>query len=129
MGKFEGTSLILECECGVINYLDPFTFWNYSGNVKCAGCDAVFAVSLKNGIKTKDPAKTDSKDFVLPGFAETPDWKPITDPSKVNKPPQAREDFQGKPIPITKSVRGKKVSGAPLTADDLEGGVPKFLNE
>jgi hypothetical protein len=41
--------------------------------------------------------------------------------------PQAREDFQGKPIPIKKSVRGKAVSGSPLTAEELVGSVPKMF--
>jgi hypothetical protein len=43
----------------------------------------------------------------------------------VNKGPQAREDFQGKPIPISKSKRGNPVSGTPLTAADLVGSRPK----
>jgi hypothetical protein len=42
--------------------------------------------------------------------------------------PQALEDFQRKPIPIKKSVRGKTVSGAPLTAEDLVGSVPKMFS-
>ncbi len=129
MSFFKSTSLILECECGVLNYLDPFTFWNFSGKVKCAGCDAVYSTSLKKGVRQGPPEKTDGPHDKLPGFAETKDWESITDPSKVNKPPQAREDFQGKPIPITKSVRGNKVSGAPLTEDDLVGSIPKFLIE
>jgi len=63
----------------------------------------------------------------LPGFAQSKDWKPITTKGKVADAPQAREDFQGKPIPIKKSVRGKAVSGAPLTADDLVGSIPKMF--
>ena len=59
------------------------------------------------------------------GYAQSKDWKTITDFSKVNKGPQAREDFQGKPIPISKSKRGNPVSGTPLTAADLVGSRPK----
>ena len=61
------------------------------------------------------------------GFAQSKDWKPITTPGKVAVGPQAREDFQGKPIPITKSIRGKRVSGSPLKPEDLVGSVPKFF--
>jgi hypothetical protein len=63
----------------------------------------------------------------LPGFAQTTDWKPITTPGKVAPAPQAREDFQGKPIPITKSIRGKAVSGKPLSTEELVGSVPKMF--
>jgi hypothetical protein len=41
----------------------------------------------------------------------------------------ARADFVGKPIPITKSIRGKPVSGAPLKAEDLVGSRPRFIME
>jgi hypothetical protein len=41
----------------------------------------------------------------------------------------ARADFVGKPIPITKSIRGKPVSGAPLKAEDLVGHRPRRIIE
>jgi hypothetical protein len=44
---------------------------------------------------------------------------------KVADAPQAQEDFQRKPIPIKKIVRGKAVFGAPLTAEDGNGSIPK----
>ena len=50
-----------------------------------------------------------------------------TTPGKVAPAPQAREGFQGKPIPIKKSVRGKPVSGSPLTTEELVGSVPKMF--
>lgn len=130
MSFFKSTSLIVECDCGVYNYLDPFTFWNFKGKIKCAGCDDVFSYELKKGVRVAGPEKADPPHDRVPGFAETKDWKSIEDhPDKVASPPQARADFQGKPIPITKSIRGKKVSGAPLTEDDLVGSVPKFILE
>ena len=126
--SFKDASLILECpKCETINYLDPFTFWNFKGKIKCAGCDAVFAYELENGHRKAPPAETKGPHDKVPGFAQTKDWKPITDPKKVAVGPQAREDFQGKPIPITKSIRGKRVSGAPLKPEDLVGSVPKFF--
>jgi hypothetical protein len=125
---FENASLILVCpKCEVINYLDPFTFWNFKGKVKCAGCDAVYGYELKDGVRQGSAAEAKAPHDKLPGFAQTKDWKPITTPGKVAPAPQAREDFQGKPIPISKSVRGKRVSGTPLKAEDLVGSVPKFF--
>lgn len=125
---FKEASLILVCsKCEVINYLDPFTFWNFKGKVKCAGCDAVYAYELKDGVRQGPAVEAKAPHDRLPGFAQTKDWKPITTPGKVAPAPQAREDFQGKPIPITKSVRGKRVSGSPLKPEDLVGSVPKFF--
>ncbi len=125
---FKDASLILVCpKCEVINYLDPFSFWSFKGKVKCAGCDAVYAYELKDGVRQGPATEAKGPHDRLPGFAQTKDWKPITTPGKVAPAPQAREDFQGKPIPITKSVRGKRVSGSPLKPEDLVGSVPKFF--
>ena len=126
--SFKDTSLVVECpKCEVINYLDPFTFWNFDGKFKCAGCDAVYAYKLVNGARQGPPKPAQGPHDKLPGFAQTKDWKPITTPGKVSDAPQARPDFQGKPIPIVKSIRGKAVSGKPLTADELIGSVPKMF--
>ncbi len=126
--SFKDTSLIVECpKCEVINYLDPFTFWNFDGKFKCAGCDAVFAYKIVSGARQGPPVEAKGPHDKVPGFAQTKDWKPITTPGKVAAAPQAREDFQGKPIPISKSKRGKAVSGKPLTANDLVGSVPKMF--
>lgn len=126
--SFKDASLLLECQkCTVVNYLDPFTFWNFKGKIKCAGCDAIWEYQLVNGIRTGPEKEGKPPHDRLPGFAQTKDWKPITTPGKVAPAPQAREDFQGKPIPIAKSVRGKAVSGKPLTAQDLVGSVPKMF--
>jgi hypothetical protein len=123
---FRETSLILECpKCETLNYLDPFTFWNFKGKIKCAGCDAIWAYELVNGVRTGPPAAAQGPHDKMPGYAQSKDWKKILDPTKVNKGPQAREDFQGKPIPITKSKRGNPVSGAPLKPEDLVGSRAK----
>jgi hypothetical protein len=125
---FRETSLILECpKCETLNYLDPFTFWNFKGKIKCAGCDAIWAYELVNGTRKAAPAAATAPHDKMPGYAQSKDWKTITDFSKVNKGPQAREDFQGKPISISKSKRGNPVSGTPLTAADLVGSRPKIF--
>ena len=126
MSVFRDTSLIMECpKCETINYLDPFTFWNFKGKIKCAGCDAIWAYELVAGTRTGPPVAAQGPHDKMPGYAQSKDWKGITDPTKVNKGPQAREDFQGKPIPITKNKRGNPVSGAPLKPEDLVGSRPK----
>lgn len=126
MSVFRDTSLIMECpKCETINYLDPFTFWNFKGKIKCAGCDSIWGYELKNGTRTAPPEAAKGPHDKLPGYAQSKDWKSITDPAKVNSAPQAREDFQGKPIPITVNKRGNPVSGAPLKAEDLVGSRPK----
>jgi len=117
---FKDSSLLLQCpKCTTINYLDPFTFWNFKGKIKCAGCDAIWEYALENGHRKGPPVEGKPPHDKLPGFAQTTDWKPITT--------QAREDFQGKPIPITKSIRGKAVSGKPLSTEELVGSIPKMF--
>ena len=80
-----------------------------------------------NGHRQGPPKEGKAPHDKLPGFAQSKDWKPITTKGKVADAPQAREDFQGKPIPIKKSVRGKAVSGSPLSADELIGSIPKMF--
>ena len=108
-----------------INYLDPFTFWNFKGKIKCAGCDAIYEYELVNGTRKAAPMAATGPHDKMPGYAQTQGLEDDHRLSKVNKGPQAREDFQGKPIPITKSKRGNPVSGNPLTAADLVGSRPK----
>ncbi len=131
MADFKHCSLILECsKCEILNYLDPFTFWFFDGKVKCAGCDAIWAVKIDNGLRVSGPTEGKAPHDKLPGFAQSKDYKTkITESGKVGPPVMARADFVGKPIPITKSIRGKPVSGAPLKAEDLVGSRPRRIIE
>lgn len=125
-------SLILECpKCAVLNYLDPFTFWNFNGKVKCAGCDAIYALTLQDGKKTAGPKEAQGPYDKLPGYAQAKDYSvDYQSPDKVNPPTKARPDFVGKPIPIVRNVRGKIVSGKPLEASDLnDAGIPIFVEK
>ena len=68
--SFKDASLILECpKCETINYLDPFTFWNFKGKIKCAGCDAIWAYELENGHRKAPPAEAKAPHDKVPGFA------------------------------------------------------------
>ena len=129
--SFAHCSLLLECsKCQAINYLDPFTFWFFKGKVKCAGCDAIWAVEINNGTRVGAPTAATPPHDKLPGLAQTKDYKKDwRSPDKVSAAPQARPDFQGKPIPIYKNVRGKLISGGPLKPEDLVGSRPKFILE
>ena len=122
---------MMECpKCGVINYLDPYTFWYFKGKVKCAGCDAVWYVEKENGQLVKGPEPAQAPHDKLPGFAQTKDYsKTFSGAGKTSPPAMARPDFQGKPIPITKSKRGKLVAGRPLKPEELHGSVWKEIYE
>jgi hypothetical protein len=131
MPDFTHCSLLLECPtCAIINYLDPFTFWFFDGKVKCAGCDAIWALKIDNGQRIAGPTAAAGPHDKLPGYAQSKDYQTkITDPAKVNPPVMARADFVGRPIPIYASIRGKPVSGGPLKPGDLVGSRPRFIKE
>ena len=76
MADFKHCSLILECaKCEILNYLDPFTFWFFDGKVKCAGCDAIWAVKIDNGTRVSGPTEGKAPHDKLPGFAQSKDYK------------------------------------------------------
>jgi hypothetical protein len=121
--------MMLRCKCGVKNYLDPYPFWNFKGRTKCAGCAAVYAVEIAGGAAVGEPraAKGEEGPLVLPGFADTADWKPLVGPGKTRPAPQARADVYGKPKPIVKNARGRLVSGRPLKPEDLIGSRSRYI--
>lgn len=122
-------SVLVCAKCQTKNYLDPYPFWNFKGKVKCAGCDEVYYIEKRNYKTVKGPERAKAPHDRLPAYAETPDFKPVTDPSKVAPPPRARAVMALKPVPVTKSIRGRPVSGRPLKGDDLTGSRPKFIIE
>jgi hypothetical protein len=65
----------------------------------------------------------------LPGFAEKPDYSPISGPGLTRPVPRARKDSVCRPIPIQKNVRGQIVSGRPLKKEELVGSRPRFVVE
>jgi hypothetical protein len=121
--------LVLTCtKCSTKNFLDPYPFWNFSGNTKCAGCDALYAVKFVNGQLQSDPTAGSGKADLLPGYAEDKSGAPITAEGKIRPAPQARPDpFSGKQKQISQSVRGKPVSGHPLKKEELAGSRAKFI--
>ncbi len=128
--SFKQCHLLLECaKCSVINYLDPFSFWNFKGKTKCAGCDSVYAVEFTNGQRLKGPDPAQGSADKLPGYAQSKDYKTeYTLPGKVSPPLYARAPDQ-KHGPTYKSIRGKAVAAGKLTAADLVGSRPRFILE
>ena len=123
--------LVLTCaKCSTKNFLDPYPFWNFQGNTKCAGCDALYAMKFVKGQLMSGPTATTGKADLLPGYAEDKSGAGITGDTKIRPAPQARPDpFSGKQKHITKSLRGKPVSGSPLKKEDLVGSKARFIAE
>jgi len=110
---FRETSLILECpKCETLNYLDPFTFWNFKGKIKCAGCDAIWAYELVNGVRTGPPAAARRRTTRCPDTRRARTGRRFWIPPRSTRA-QAREDFQGKPIPISRASGGTPFRDAP----------------
>lgn len=122
--------MLLVCsKCSVKNFLDPYPFWNFKGKTRCAGCGQVWALEIKAGHCVQGPDPADGEPDLLPGYAETQDFQPITGPGKTRSAPRARPDTQCRPIPIARNVRGRRVSGQPLKPEDLIGSRPRFIVE
>jgi hypothetical protein len=123
--------LVLTCpKCLTKNFLDPYPFWNFNGKTKCAGCDTIYVLQFVNGQLIEGPAASDGQPDLLPGYAEDKDFNPITGEGEVRPAPQAREDpFSGRPKAVTKSIRGRPVSGRPLQPEELVGSRAKFIIE
>ncbi len=120
--------MLLTCpDCKTKNFLDPYPFWNFKGKTKCAGCGKIWRIETSSGVPLAAPAAADGTPDLLPGFAETPDYKPISGPGKTRPVPRARKDSVCRPIPIERNVRGRLISGHPLKKDDLVGSRPKFM--
>jgi hypothetical protein len=123
--------LVLTCTKDLTkNFLDPYPFWNFNGKTKCASCDTIYAVHFVKGQLVSGPTESSGTPDLLPGYAEDKDMRPITGQGKIRPAPQSREDpFSGKPKAITKSVRGRPVSGRPLKAEELIGSRARFIVE
>lgn len=115
--------LVLTCaKCATKNYCDPYPFWNFQGNTRCAGCGAIYAMKFVNGQLVSGPTASSGKADLLPGFAEDKNGAGITGDANIRPAPQARPDpFTGQQKKISLSLRGKPVSGHPLKKEDLVG--------
>ena len=123
--------LVLTCPKDLVkNFLDPYPFWNFEGKTKCAGCGTIYAMHFVKGQLVSGPTESGGKPDLLPGYAEDKDSQPIGGEGKIRPAPQARADpFSGKPKAVTKSIRGRPVSGRPLKPEELIGSRARFIVE
>ena len=121
--------LVLTCaKCSTKNFLDPYPFWNFAGNTKCAGCGTLYAVKFSKGQLLSGPTESSGKADLLPGYAEDQKGAGITGEGKIRPAPQSRPDpFTGQQKQVTKSLRGKPLSGSRLKKEDLVGSRAKFI--
>ncbi len=109
-----------ECECGVVNYLDPYYFWNWEGKVKCAGCDKVCYFKFVNGKLVEKRDTPGEEPDVLPLFADKPneayEWIDIGTPGKTRPYRCLMRDpatYTGKAILRTMNLRGNFIRSTP----------------
>lgn len=120
--------LFLKCDsCKALNYLDPYTYWDFKGNVKCAGCDKLYYIEQEAGFKVEGPEAARGTDYNLPGYAETEDLQSLSGDGKTSKPPQHLPVFLGRPKNVTTSKRGKPVACTQLKPEDLVGSCWKEI--
>jgi len=120
--------LFLKCEkCKALLYLDPYTYWDFKGNVKCAGCDELYYIEQESGFKVVGPEPARGADFKLPGYAETEDLQPLSGTGKTSSPPLALPTCLGRPKNVTKNVRGNFIACTQLKPEDLVGSVWKEI--
>ena len=74
-----------------------------------------------------EPEKGRGTDYILPGYAETSDLKPLSGDGKTSAPPFANVTFLGKPKNLTQSARGKLVACTQLKPEDLDGSCWKRI--
>jgi len=119
--------LLICSKCKTKNFLDPYPFWNFKGTTQCAGCKTICRIETSGGACVAGPEEANGTPDLLPGFAEKPDYSPLSGPGLTRSAPRARKDAVCKPIPIERNVRGNIVSGHPLKKEDLVGSKPKFI--
>lgn len=120
--------MLLTCPtCKTKNFLDPYPFWNFTGNTKCAGCSAIWRVEIAAGACVAGPVPASGTPDLLPGYAEKQDYTGISGPGLTRPAPRARKDSVCRPIPIFKNIRGETISGHPLKRDELVGSKPKVM--
>jgi len=120
--------MLLICpSCKTKNFLDPYPFWNFEGTTKCASCKGIWRLKTVSGVCVSGPEKATGEPTLLPGFAETQNYEPISGPGVTRPAPRARKDSACRPIPMEKNIRGNPISGHPLKKEDLVGSRSKAL--
>ncbi len=58
-------------KCAKPFYLDAFTYWNFSGDIKCINCGAIMTVKIQNGELLSTPILKEIKIHKLPFAPES----------------------------------------------------------
>ncbi len=111
---------IIWCKkCDTVNYLDPYTFWNWEGKVKCSDCGTVYYVHMIQGHMYRGPEERPGEEpDILPLHADKPNHGyeaiPAGTPGKAREYQcLPREIYLGHADHRRFSIRGRPVRGWP----------------
>lgn len=120
--------MLLTCpKCKTKNFLDPYPFWNFKGTTQCAGCKQIWRLETSNGARVSDLDPAPGNADLLPGFAETQTYEPISGEGLTRPAPRAQKETLCKPKAIKQNIRGNVIAGYPLTRNDIVGSRAKFM--
>ena len=134
----------MDCQCGVRNYLDHYTCWNYEGNVACAGCATVHYIKNEEGLMTAGPEQAhkvmDTRHPIfaankLPGMKYTLEgtpeggteylWTPEESirPSWTWIPEEKTESYWDYYSNITNKIQYWQQIGKPIDTEEIVGSI------
>jgi len=103
--------------CNTVNYLDPYTFWNWEGTVNCAECGTVYYLHMIQGFNFKGPEeRPGAKPDLHPLYADKPleGYKGYLPGIEGRTRPYQclpRHIYLGRADMVKFSIRGKPVRG------------------
>ena len=104
--------------CETVNYLDPYCFWNWKGNINCAHCGTVYYIHMIQGHMYEGPTeqKAGTKPDTSPLYADKPLEGYINYPSGMEGRTRPfhclpRHIYLGVPDMVKFSIRGKPLRG------------------
>ena len=70
---------------------------NIPGISSAPAAPTLYYAEWENGQRVVEPEKARGTDYILPGYTETSDLKPLSGEGKTSPPPFANVNFLGKP--------------------------------
>lgn len=110
------TDIIWCKKCDTVNYLDPYTFWNWEGKIKCAECDTVYHIHMIQGRMFRGPDERDEPPDTMPLYADRPNdgyvaYGPGVEGKTRPYECLPREIYLGRADMVKFSIRGHPVRG------------------
>jgi len=106
--------------CDTVNYLDPYTFWNWEGTINCAECGTVYYIHIIQGwmFRGPDEQPAGTKPDTSPVYADHPYdgyTKYLPGVEGRTRPYEClmRDVYLGHADPRRFSIRGYPVRGWP----------------